>query len=361
MDSTSSCLDFAAIGHQDTWQNITAFVNSIRTSDQEVLPSDKIKNIFEFIPPRDLFRVKVKSKTGAEINGVYIETFIDPEKLSPRFIHSNISKVRSAISHAKKMKAKIVSLGGFTSIILEGNLQSFTTGETSFTTGNTLTAAYIVKGIEKAAELHQIVLDNSAILIIGATGDIGMACTHYFKNKTGKLLLCARNFRRLQKFAEQLTNENISLKYSVNLQDLLPDADIIICAASSTGIKLENCKKEVIICDAGYPKNLEDTATFNHGAYLFHGGMGQVSCGYEFKPDYSNSIYRYEAPHIIHGCILEAMILAFENRSENYSSLKGNITIEKMEEIYSLSAKHGIDISPFYNAKGLWNTVQSLV
>jgi hypothetical protein len=50
---------------------------------------------------------------------------------------------------------------------------------------------------------------------------------------------------------------------------------------------------------------------------------------YEFKPDYSNSIYRYEAPHIIHGCILEAMILAFENRSENYSSLKGNITIEK--------------------------------
>ena len=55
-----------------------------------------------------------------------------------------------------------------------------------------------------------------------------------------------------------------------------------------------------------------------------------------------------------HGCILEAMVLAFENRFETYSSGKGNITIDKMEEIYSLSLKHGINIAPFYNAKGLW-------
>src|SRR5215218_7544458 len=150
MDSSTSSLDFAVIGHQDSWQNIARFVNAIRAPVREELSSQQIRNIFSFIPPRDLFRVKVKSKTGAEINGVYIETFIDPDKLDAQFIRTNISKVMQAVSHAKKMGAKIVAMGGFTSIVLEGKLDSFSQQRSKFTTGNTLTAAYIVKGIEKA-------------------------------------------------------------------------------------------------------------------------------------------------------------------------------------------------------------------
>ena len=55
---------------------------------------------------------------------------------------------------------------------------------------------------------------------------------------------------------------------------------------------------------------------------------------------------------ISHGCVLEAVVLAFENKFETYSSGKGNITIDKMEEIYGLSLKHGINIAPFYNSNG---------
>ena len=354
MDSSPPSIDFAIIGHQDSWENIAAFVNGIRTADQEELSSEKIKNIFSFIPPRDLFRVKVKSKTGAEINGVYIETFIDPDKLDTQFIRTNISKVMNAVSHAKKMGAKIVTLGGFTSIVLEGNLESFSPGETKFTTGNTLTAAYIVKGIEKAATLHDINLHESAILIVGATGDIGIACTNYLKSKVKKLLLCARNYQRLEKLSQELIKENIPVNYSVCLQDLIQEADVIICVASSTGIKIVDCKKDVLICDAGYPKNLETKIENNNGLNLFHGGMGHVSHGYNFSPDYSNNIYRFAVPYIIHGCILEAMVLAFENKFETYSAGKGNITLDRIEEIYNFSLKHGIIVAPFYNAKGLW-------
>ena len=354
MDSSPPSIDFAVIGHQDSWENIAAFINGIRTADQEELSSEKIKNIFSFIPPRDLFRVKVKSKTGAEINGVYIETFIDPDKLDTQFIRTNISKVMNAVSHAKKMGARIVTLGGFTSIVLEGNLELFSPGETKFTTGNTLTAAYIVKGIEKAATQHDITLYESTILIIGATGDIGNACVNYLKNKVRKFLLCARNNQRLEKLSQELIKENIPVNYSVSLQDLIPEADVIICVASSTGIKLINYKENVLICDAGYPKNLETTIGNSIDLNLFHGGMGQVCNGFNFSPDYSNNIYRYAAPYIIHGCILEAMVLAFENKFEIYSAGKGNITIDRMEEIYSLGLKHGIAVAPFYNAKGLW-------
>ena len=348
MDSTTSGLDFAVLGHQDSWENISDFINGIRTSNEGELTNEKIKEIFSFIPPRTLFRMKVRSNTGAEIKGTYIETFIEPDKLDSSFLRVNIAKVRNAVSYAKKTKAKIATLGGFTSIVLEGNLDPFSDGETRFTTGNTLTAAFIVKGIEKAARDRNVNLKESSILIVGATGDIGIACTNFLKNKAAKLLLSARNYLRLEKLAVELINDGQQVIYSVNIQDLIPEADIIICVASATGIQLSNLKSGVIICDAGYPKNLETRLEQTKGVHLFHGGMGQIAGGYDLEPDYSGTFYRYAAPHIVHGCILEAIVLAFENRFESYSEGKGKITTDRMEEIYNLSIKHGIDLAPFY-------------
>jgi fatty aldehyde-generating acyl-ACP reductase len=355
MDRPPSSLGFAVIGHQDSWHNITDFINCIRTADQEALPVEKIKDIFSFIPPRDLFKVKVRSATGQVVNGVYIETFIDPDKLTAEFTRTNISKVIKATSHAKKMGAKIITLGGFTSLMLEGNVDELSGTENKFTTGNSLTAAFIVKGIEKAAANQEINLKQAAVLIIGATGDIGIACINYFKHTIRKFLLCARNSSRLTKLSEELLKENIDVTFSICLQELVEAADIIICVASSRGIVLGNCKKGAIVCDAGYPKNLEKSIEDDREVHLFHGGMGQVTNGYNFIPDYSNDIYRYPAPYVIHGCILEAMVLALENKFETYSAGKGNITHHSINEIYNLSVKHGIHLAPFYNAKGLWH------
>ena len=80
---------------------------------------------------------------------------------------------------------------------------------------------------EKAAMQKNISLTDSSVLIIGATGDIGMACTYYLKNKMGKLLLCARNEHRLDKIARELMKENIPLAYSTSLHELIPEADVV--------------------------------------------------------------------------------------------------------------------------------------
>lgn len=353
MDSSSASIDFAAIGHQESWRAISCFINAIR-HDLESLSTDKIKDIYSFIPPRDLFRIYVRSSTGAEVNGVFIETFIDPDKLDVRYIRTNITKVNSAARHAQKLGAGIVTLGGITSIILEGNVDPFSINGTKFTTGNTLTSAFIVKAIEKAAGMQQLTLENLSILIIGATGDIGGACTNYFKTKAKKMLLCARNRSRLESLAAELKNEKRDIDYSTELNNLVPIADIIICVASSGNITLEGCKSTVLICDAGYPKNLEAGFVNDLKAKIFHGGMGIIKNGYRFTPDYSQTFYQFAAPHIVHGCLLESIVLAFEKKIESYSFGKGNITNEKIEEIYKLSLKHGITLAPFYNSKGLW-------
>lgn len=354
MDSKTTSLNFAAIGHQDNWENIISFINGLRTSDFEQLSLEKIKDIYSYIPSRYIFNMKVRSKTGTEINGIYIDTFIDPDKLEVQHLRTNIKKVQKAINVAQKHDAKIVTLGGFTSIVLEGNVSKIDTSKTKLTTGNTLTSAFILKGIEKAAYQLQISLSESNVLIIGATGDIGMACANYLKGKVKKLLLCARNKKRLENFSNQILEDSQEVKYSIDIDNLIPEADIIICVASSNHIKITKHKNPVIICDAGYPKNLEQKIEANNGVSLFHGGMGQINFGYKFIPDYSSYFYKYPAPHIGHGCVLEAIVLAFENKFENYSSGKGNITNDKIDEIYALSLKHGIEIAPFYNENGLW-------
>jgi len=347
-------LDFAVIGHQDSWQNIKMLLNGMRSIDKGSLSIEKIKDIYSFIPPRSIFKMNVRSKTGAGINGAYIETFIDPDKLDAMHLRGNIKKVSDAIYTAQKLNAKIVTLGGFTSIVLEGNFNAFETSKTKLTTGNTLTSAYILKGIEKVTYEHNIHLSDSNILIIGATGDIGMACANYLKSKVKQLLLCARNKKRLEEYANELTEQSISVRHSTTLNELISEADIIISAASSNDIVIQNSKKPVIICDAGYPKNLEQKIEKETGVFLFHGGMGHLQFGYDFDPDYRKYFYNYPAPDIAHGCILEAVVLAFENKLENYSVGKGNISNHKIEEIYKMSLKHGLDVAPFYNAQGLW-------
>ena len=349
-------IDFAVIGHQDSWSNIASFINGMRSDSVDPLPIEKIKNTFGYIPPRGVFRMRVKSKTGAIINGIYIETFIEPDKLGVSYLRSNIKKVNDAIKVAQNLNAKIIALGGFTSIVLEGSFRDFDTTLTKITTGNTLTCAYITKSIEKAANKFDIDLKESSMLIIGATGDIGMACTSYFNKKVKKLLLCARNKRRLEIFSNKIALHGNKVEFNTDVTKLAIQADFIISVASSNNIEIEAFKPQVIICDAGYPKNLElKINSTTSKTRLYHGGMGQVGYGFDFNPDYQKYFYEYPSPHIGHGCILEAVVLAFENKFENYSHGKGNITSRNIEDIYALSLKHGLKIAPFYNAKGLWN------
>ncbi|WP_375323589.1 hypothetical protein [Flagellimonas sp. GZD32] len=346
-------IDFAVIGHQDNWPSVQSIINGMRLGENEPLTVEQIKGTYSYIPPRSIFKMTAKSKTGKTVHGIYIETFIDPDELTPHFLRKNINKVNEAINVAIHQKAKIIALGGFTSIVLEGNLSQFDTSASKITTGNTLTSAYILKGISEAVNKLDKRLKDCNVLIIGATGDIGTACSHYLCNRVSALLLNARNGRKLEAFVQQFTGSTAQITWSTHLEELIPMADIIICVASSASIEIKNHKKDVIICDAGYPKNLDSKIEEGNDVFVFHGGMGTVNYGYDFMPDYREHFYNYPKPHIAHGCILEAVVLAFEQKFENFSSGKGNIKIENIDKIHELSVKHGVELAPFYNSKGL--------
>lgn len=359
MGNQSPRLKFGVIGHQDNWKKIVDFVNSIRIAEgNPELSEDKIKEVYGYFPPTKLFDIQINSKLLGFVEGYYIESFLSPDELGLSHIWSNLKKTREACEKAAMLQVDVVALGGFTSIILEsGGAALETIQGTKFTTGNTLTAALIADSLEKACIKWNQPLEESTLLVIGSTGDIGSACVRYFSKKVKKLLLTARNPAPLLLQEEKLKSEDINCKSSTNVSELLKSADLIICVASS--VLPENyfdfLQPHAIICDAGYPKNLK-SENINFSQKIYAGGMCLVEGGYCFSPEhFQKNIYEFPLPNISHGCTMESVVLALEEKALAFSQVRGNIQLENMAYILKAAAKHGIVTAPFFNSTGLLN------
>src|SRR5258705_121986 len=259
-------IDFALIGHQESWRAAADVIGVLRGPDHTPLPDDEIKDILPWIPPRAVCHVDVASTNGARARGIYIDSFIPPNRLGAAYVHENIARVRKAAACAIKAGAKIVSLGGFSSILIEGNFDQLPERrDTVFTTGNTLTVAFIVQAIKKMCALEGRDLRKSTLLIVGATADVGSGCARCLAPLVKRVLLTARNLDGLRKLAVDLRcderndheADRVQLEVATDLQQFSAPADIVICAASlPTPSLLLNCiAPDAIICDAGYPKN----------------------------------------------------------------------------------------------------------
>ncbi|HXM60770.1 MAG TPA: hypothetical protein VN950_07910 [Terriglobales bacterium] len=177
MGGSVANLDFALIGHQESWRAAADVLAVLRGRERTRLPDDEIRDILPWIPPRAICHVEVGSIDGAKARGVYIDSFIPPDRLEAAYVHENIARVRAAADCAINAGAKIVSLGGFSSILIEGNFDQLPERkDTVFTTGNTLTVGFIVQGIKKMCMLEGRDLRKSTLLVVGATGDVGSGC-----------------------------------------------------------------------------------------------------------------------------------------------------------------------------------------
>jgi fatty aldehyde-generating acyl-ACP reductase len=345
-------IDFALIGHQESWGAAADVLAVLRGPQHPPLPNDEIKDILPWIPPRAVCHVEVRSMAGVKAHGVYIDSFIPPDHLEAAFMHDNIARVRAAAAYAIKAGAKIVSLGGFSSILIEGNFDQLPERHnTVFTTGNTLTVGFIVQGIRKMCALEGRNLRRSTLLIVGATGDVGSGCARCLAPLVKRVLLSARNLERLRKLAAELEADGVQVEISAHHFSAEPD--VVICAASlaSPSLLLGRIAPNAIVCDAGYPKNLCPSAQMPN-ARIFFGGLGQITGGLSFTPDFHGVLNRHPFPDVAHGCLLEGMALALERRFEPFSQGRGFITPQRVEEIETIAARHGIHLAPLYNADG---------
>jgi fatty aldehyde-generating acyl-ACP reductase len=347
-------VDFALIGHQESWRAVADVLAVLRGPERTPLPDDEIRDILPWIPPRAVCHVEIASVTGTKAHGLYIDSFIPPDRLADAHLLDNTARVRGAAAYAIKAGAKIASLGGFSSILIEGNFNQLPQRKsTVFTTGNTLTVGFIIQGVRRMCAIQGRNLGRSTLLIVGATGDVGSGCARCLAHGVKRVQLHARNLERLRRLAAELEADGVQVEIATDLRQFSAQADVVICAASlpSPSLLLTSIALDAIICDAGYPKNLSPGAEMPR-ATVFFGGLGQVVGGMTFTPDFRGILNRHPFPDVVHGCLLEGMALALEHRYEPFSQGRGFITHERVAEMETIAARHGISLAPLYNAEG---------
>ena len=296
-------------------------------------------------PPQIVDTIKVKSITGQEIEGRYVESCFLPEMLANRRIKAAMRKILNAMAHAQKSGINITALGGFSSIIFEEfnlhqnkQVRNIKLQFDRFTTGNTHTAYIICRQVEQASQKLGIELSKATVAVCGATGDIGSAVCRWLEARTdvGELLLIARNQERLQSLQAELGRGKI-----MGLVEALPQADIVVWVASMPkGIEIDftTLKQPCLLIDGGYPKNL-GTKIQRPDVYVLNGGIVEHSLDIDWK---IMQIVNMEVPgRQLFACFAESMLLEFENWYTNFSWGRNQITVEKMEQIGQVSVKHG--------------------
>ncbi|MBL0716771.1 MAG: hypothetical protein JJV89_01870 [Desulfosarcina sp.] len=152
--------DFTLIGHPFDLDHLCRYLQYHKPDFKR--PSDQLLlKLFEWTPPYQDQKIKLKSKTGASASGRMIVCPLLPEMI-PKMIKETgrskfrnlcIEKVIDSLKLSARQGAQIAGLGGFTSIADgdQGRLVARRVNGLAVTSGNTLTAMAAAKGLLSAA------------------------------------------------------------------------------------------------------------------------------------------------------------------------------------------------------------------
>ena len=167
--SSANASKFACIGHPADVDQFRGFVNTLRTGENlppKAFNSRLLIKLFEWTPSfkvKDIHRVSFNGSGFAE--GIVVIAPFLPEMKDIKLKEIG-DKIEDAIAISAKEGCAVAALGGFTSIILQGREQDLSKKHgIKLTSGNTLTAAVIVRSIERIATRFGIDLAKSSVAI----------------------------------------------------------------------------------------------------------------------------------------------------------------------------------------------------
>ncbi|HTC89646.1 MAG TPA: hypothetical protein VK686_15165 [Bryobacteraceae bacterium] len=102
----SLAVDFALVGHPESWRAAGDVLAVLRGPKHSPRPDDEVEDILPWIPPRPICHVEVGSIAHARARGIYIDSFIPPDRLDAAHTHDNMARVRGAAAYAIKAGAR---------------------------------------------------------------------------------------------------------------------------------------------------------------------------------------------------------------------------------------------------------------
>lgn len=301
-----------------------------------------LKQIYAKFPPHRIFQTNKIIVHDKEFQIIAVMCPLFPEQLVSQKDNA-VQRIHKAVQLLSKSEAKIVTLAGFSSIITGGGYDILSDVSCSITSGNSLTAALAVDGVEKAVAVRGLKLEDLKFAIIGATGDIGSVCAKFFAKKVKELILCSRNVESDELFRNEILSQRPKgVLFTVDLDVAINDADVLIVATSAFGYLLDpsKLKKNAIVCDVSMPPNVSRNSKTNRpDIFVFNGGRASLPFFDRIKSKAWNKLFPRNS---VYGCLAEGIALALDNQFISYSLGKRQITLEKLEEIKGIAFRNGI-------------------
>lgn len=311
----------------------------------KLLPEPAIDFLSRYFPPVYISHITgiTSQETGKEIEGWFIACPFTPRQmvsLPPEIVYKKVIQTGRL---AQKLGAKILGLGGFTSVVGDGGQTIASQLDIPVTTGDSYTIAVAVEATLKAAWLMNINPAQATAAIVGATGSIGRVCAHRLAPYVDSLILIGRRRDPLVETQRQIQAQGQpNVQISDNIRDLArADMALTVTNAVEAIIEPHHLKSGSVICDVARPRDVSRQVIEKRDDLLvIEGGMVRVPGPVNFNFDFGFP------EGMAYACMAETITLALEGRYQSYT-LGKNITLEQVNGMAKMAAKHGFQVSGF--------------
>ena len=248
--------------------------------------------------------------------------------------------IHQAVQQAADWGARIVGLGSMTGIVGGRGTVVAEQSAVAVTTGNSLTAYTALQNVfETAADLN-IDLSKETVAVVGIPGSIASVAATLIAPHCGRLILVGR---RASGPAQRLANQ-LSADFITDVAEALGQATIVVSATSS-GSCIEQAwlQPGTLVVDVGVPTDVRGDAAEREDVLILTGGLVHVPVTMA-----QASPLLWFQHGMIPSCLGETMLLALEEREENFS-LGRELQPEAVQEIGSIARRHGFDFSQLYS------------
>jgi len=116
---------------------------------------------------------------------------------------------------------------------------------------------------------------------------------------------------------------------------------ITVTSSETAIIQPEHLKSGAVVCDVARPRDVSvRVREEREDVLIIEGGIVEVPGDVDFGFDFGFP------PKTAYACMAETMILALEDRCENYT-LGKNVSVEQVREMQELANKHGFRLAGF--------------
>jgi fatty aldehyde-generating acyl-ACP reductase len=310
-----------------------------------------VRKIMEWMPPWAAVHVTgVRTPDGRETEGWFIGAGLLPEQMLEMPREEVYTRIVRAIEIGAELGAEVAGLGAFTGVVGDGGVTVAERSPIPVTTGNSLTIAAGIQSLFRGAREMEIDPAESTAVVVGATGSIGSACVRLIAPKVKHVILVARNNTRLAKYHDEIKGSlPCESSYTTDISDAVRRSQLILTATSSTQdiIEPEDLQTGAVVCELSLPHDVSRRVAVERPDVLVTEGGNMVVPGtprFERVREPGTEFDLNLPPRTALACMSETMVLALENRAENYTLGRG-IELQKVIEIERMATECGFTLA----------------